>query len=123
MEKLGESSRAALIQEKKAQLRKVSDEILTLDKLAKKTNKQLLQEKEDKTAHRLSKSRVIMHNHAISNDRVLRPPDRENGIRTYGKMDLDVWKYDQIRDWFNQYGQPASDKNESPAETGYMILK
>jgi hypothetical protein len=37
-------------------------------------------------------------------------------------MDNDVWKYDDLRQWFNVYhvdGPP--EKMPSPSETGYML--
>lgn len=117
------STRTAKIQMKKNQLQKVTEEILTLDTQAKKKNLELKKQKESQTANRLSKSRITMHNNATTNDKVLRPPDRSNDIRTYSKMDLDVWQYPQVRDWFNEYGQPVPHVHESPAETGYMIQK
>ena len=143
------SARVAKIQMKKNQLQKVTEEIRTLDTQAKKKNLELLKQKESHTANRLSKSRIIMHNNATSNDKVLRPCDRGNDIRTYSKMDLDVWQYPQVRDWwvwfmnywssmccteiisnlitkyhrFNEFGQPVPPVHESPAETGYMIGK
>ena len=116
-------SRAAKIQTKKNQLKQVCEEIRVLDSQAKKKSAELAKQKECQTADRLSRSRIIMHNNAQSNDRALRPPDRGNDIRTYSKMDLDVWKYDQVRDWFNEYGQPDTTEIETPAESGYMIAK
>ena len=123
MDKSQSSSRAAKIQVKKNQLQKVSEEIRVLDTQAKQKNLELKKQKESQTANRLSKSRITMHSNAIKNDRVLRPSDRGNDIRTYSKMDLDVWQYPQVRDWFNEYGQPVPHEHESPAETGYMIGK
>mmetsp|Transcript_26489 Transcript_26489/g.44779 ORF Transcript_26489/g.44779 Transcript_26489/m.44779 type:complete len:124 (+) Transcript_26489:132-503(+) len=123
MEKSQNSSRSAKIQSKKNQLQKVSEEIRALDSQAKKKNLELKKQKESNTANRLSKTRIVMHHNATVSDRVLRPPDRGNDIRTYGKMDLDVWQYEQVRDWFNEYGQPVPHPHETPAETGYMIAK
>lgn len=162
------SSRAIQIQTKKQQLQKVTEEIRVLDSQAKTKNLELKKQKESQTANRLSKSRILMHNNATKNDRVLRPCDRGNDIRTYSKMDLDVWQYPQVgaalthaliyshadpfvahplfnvsasslihpsnlylstnaclqvREWFNEGGQPAPHQHESPAETGYMISK
>ena len=93
------------------------------DTQAKKKNLELKTLKESQTANRLSKSRITMHHNATSSDQALRPSDRGNDIRTYSKMDLDVWQYEQVRDWFNEFGQPVPHVHQSPAETGYTIAK
>jgi len=39
-------------------------------------------------------------------------------------MDLDVWKYPQVRDWFNSGADPDPEKfvyRQRPHETGYML--
>ena len=54
-------------------------------------------------------------------DKLLRPSDRGNDIRQYGKMDADIWKYDTLRDWFNSYATPQPVENWSAIQSGYTI--
>mmetsp|Transcript_10110 Transcript_10110/g.15324 ORF Transcript_10110/g.15324 Transcript_10110/m.15324 type:complete len:120 (-) Transcript_10110:144-503(-) len=115
--------RTAKIETKKAQVRKLYDEISKLSNAAKSKDKQLKTEKEAHTQSRLTRTRQTMHKTGTVNDRVLRPSDRSNDIRTYSKMDLDVWKYEDVREWFNHYAQDVPENYLSPAEQGYMIKK
>lgn len=36
-------------------------------------------------------------------------------------MDLDVWKYPDVRHWFNKDGGEIQPYNVTPAQSGYMI--
>ena len=40
-------------------------------------------------------------------------------------MDLSLWEYDQVRDWFNKKADPNFDPSYklTPAQTGYMLKK
>lgn len=52
-----------------------------------------------------------------------RVSDRGFDIRSYSRMDEAVWKYPQVRDWFNSYA-PAQSQNETTVkyiDTGYTI--
>jgi hypothetical protein len=51
-----------------------------------------------------------------------RPPDRSYEIRTYTKMDVDLWFNPDVSDWFNKDApKNLPTYNFSPHETGYMI--
>lgn len=117
------TDRKKLIEAKKAQVQHLYDEIAVLsDKARAKTTTNKI-EKDSHTQGRLSRTRQAMHIAGTKNDRALRPSDRGNDIRTYSKMDLDVWKYDDVRNWFNQYATDMPSDTTTPAETGYMIRK
>jgi len=50
---------------------------------------------------------------------MLRPSDRGYDIRLYTKMDLDIWKYADVRDWFNSgYKEP-----DTPPDNKIMVGK
>lgn len=71
---------------------------------------------------RLASSRNFAHITTMQSDRALRSSDRSNDIRTYGKMDSDLWKIDDLRGWFNSYAPSKDIKEEwSPSATGYTI--
>lgn len=111
------------IEAKKARLQEVYDHIAELSDEVKLKARQLKAEKEANTASRTQKSRQMTHTSALISDHLLRPSDRSNDIRNYSKMDLDIWKYDDVRNWFNQYATDMPIEHVSPAETGYMIRK
>jgi hypothetical protein len=55
-------------------------------------------------------------------DMTKRPPDRSYEIRTYTKMDVDLWFNPDVSDWFNKDApKNLPTYNFSPHETGYMI--
>jgi hypothetical protein len=58
--------------------------------------------KEMSKSSRLANVRHRTHNLTTQMDSVLRPPDQSNDIRTYSKMDSDIWKYEDVRFWFNK---------------------
>lgn len=70
---------------------------------------------------RVANSRNITHHESIVLDREKRPCDRGNDIRTYSKMDLDIWNYNQVREWFNKGAAPPDSYRHVPSETGYTI--
>jgi flagellar biosynthesis GTPase FlhF len=111
------------IEAKKARLQEVYDHIASMSDEVKLKAIQLKAEKEANTANRTQKSRQMTHTSALITDHQLRSSDRTNEIRTYSRMDLDVWKYDDVRHWFNQYATDVPVDYASPAETGYMIRK
>lgn len=84
--------RKKAIEAKKNQVQLLYDQIAVLSDEAKKKTASNKTNKDSHTQDRLSKTRQTMHIAGTMNDRVLRPSDRGNDIRTYSKMDLDVWK-------------------------------
>jgi hypothetical protein len=84
--------RKKTIEAKKNQVQLLYDQIAVLSNDARKKTATNKINKDSHTQDRLSRTRQTMHNAGTVNDRVLRPSDRGNDIRTYSKMDLDVWK-------------------------------
>jgi hypothetical protein len=111
------------IDAKKARLQEVYDHIAVMSDEVRDKAKQLKAEKEANTANRTQKSRQMSHTSSLVSDHRLRPSDRSYEIRTYSRMDLDVWKYNDVRNWFNQYATDMPVEHVSPADTGYMIRK
>ena len=117
-------SRKAKIERLKKEVDTVSAQIIDLGDEIKIRTKHLHHEHHSITHGRIAKSRQSADSQAIAVDRVLRPSDRDNGIRTYSKMDLDIWKYDDVRKWFNTGASEEPEIQEkSPSETGYMISR
>lgn len=108
---------------KKEKLQEVYNHIGELSDEVKKKTIQLKSEKEINTSTRMLRNRQFDHMTTVLNDHKLRPSDRSNEIRTYSRMDLDVWKYDDVRNWFNKYSTDIPQQSVIPSETGYMIRK
>ena len=120
---LSSSKNKVKINAKKARLQEVYDHIAVMSDEIKEKAKQLKADKEANTANRTHKSRLMSHTSSLTSDHQLRPSDRSYEIRTYSRMDLDVWKYNDVRNWFNQYATDVPVEHMSPADTGYMIRK
>jgi hypothetical protein len=79
------------------------------------------------TKTRIARGRIIADTNAVKVDRALRPSDREHGIRVYSKMDADVWRFDDLRKWFNNYANEDELKSEEAAvplyHPGYTVLR
>lgn len=109
---------------KKEKLKEVYNHINELSDEIKNKTKELKIEKEMNTSTRMLKNRQFDHMTCVLNDSKLRPSDRSNEIRTYSRMDLDVWKYDDVRHWFNKYSRDdIPSESVIPSQTGYMIRK
>lgn len=117
------AKRAKEIDKKSKLLYKTREEILQLnDSIMKISNK--LQERRDKEKDlRLHTGRIITRQKTLEIDTEKRPADRDYGVRPYSKMDMDVWRYDQLRGWFNVYSREEDipKYNLTPAQTGYML--
>lgn len=112
------------IKSKEAQLMAFEESLLQLADKVKKTHHHLQLSREMDKSERLASVRHKTHRLTTEMDRTLRAPDQSNDIRTYGKMDLDIWKYEDVRHWFNRYA--PTDPNAgaytlTPAQTGYVI--
>lgn len=90
----------------------------------KKKNKELQHEHHVITHCKISKARLTTDKMEMDKDVGARPSDKQLSIRTYSKMDLDIWKYEDVRKWFNQNG-PCDENvmHKSPSETGYTIAR
>jgi hypothetical protein len=81
--------------------------------------------KEDKISNRVKEDRLQTHHQRYKRDQSLRPSDRGNDVRLYTKMDLNIWEYPDMREWFNS-AAPADIEDRMayklrPHETGYTI--
>ncbi len=109
--------------QKERALKEVSTRIYDLNDAITKTASTLKKKREDDKSARVSSIRIKAHLSDMSMEASRRPCDRAGAIRTYSKMDMDVWKFDDLRDWFNRYDDPnrPQEKVPSPSETGYML--
>ena len=89
-------SNSKQIARKNKELKNVEDTILHLGDLVKQKSKEIAKAKEDGVSERIAKSRHVTHQRSVVNDISLRCSDREQSIRTYSKMDLDVWSAESI---------------------------
>lgn len=64
-----------------------------------------------------------VHHQFQDREAKLRPSDRSNESRHYGKMDLDIWKYEGVRDWFNKYSIDKPEEPWSAAKSGYTFAR
>ena len=120
-----ENKKKSKLEIKKEKLDVVYNHIGELNDEIRIKTRQLKEEKDSKTLTKILKSRQFNHSISLLNDEKLRPSDRSNDIRIYSRMDLDVWKYDDVREWFNKYSLNNNIQEEIviPSQTGYMIRK
>jgi len=112
-----------VIKEKEKQSVENREKIYKLnDEVAEITNK-LKEKRSSEKSVRVAKARLETHHTVLAVDRMKRPSDRYQDIRSYSKMDKDVWKDDTLRGWFNSYA-PQEEQDTyhfSPSLTGYTI--
>lgn len=110
------------IRKKEKTLRKIQDDILEMnDKIKSVTSKLQTQKREDSSA-RVAGMRLSTHTKSILGDLTKRPPDRSYEIRTYTKMDADLWFNPDVSHWFNKDApRELPTDSFSPIESGYMI--
>ena len=88
----------------------------------KAVGEELQTKKREDTSARVSGSRLSTHTKSIMGDMTKRPPDRSYDIRTYTKMDVDLWLNPDVSEWFNKDApKTLPTYNFSPHETRYMI--
>lgn len=111
-----------LIKKKEKKLIENRDKILQLnDQVSIMTNK-LKEKRTSEKSVRVAMSRIETHRTTLQIDGTKRPPDRYSDIRNYSQMDMDCWRYNQLRDWFNTYALKEEIKYKfSPSKTGYTI--
>lgn len=111
-----------VIKEKEKQSVENREKIYKLnDEVAEITNK-LKEKRSSEKSVRVAKARLETHHTVLAVDRMKRPSDRYQDIRSYSKMDKDVWQDDTLRGWFNSYAPQEEDKYHfSPSQTGYTI--
>lgn len=119
-----ETWRQQIVVKKEKKLRAIENKLLQLNGDIKEKNKQLLVVQEQAKHARIAHVRHATHLLTTTMDLSLRPPDQSNDIRTYSKMDLDIWKHDDVRHWFNKdaVGHPDDYAYKlTPADTGYVV--
>ena len=114
---------AKKVAQKELELRQSEDKILALNDVIKHKTHFLREKNAHEKAIRVAKSRFKTHMDYYNADLRRRPPDRSDDIRMYTKMDLDVWAYPQVREFFNKYADPTFDNSYklTPSQSGYMI--
>ena len=110
------------IQRKEKKLKKIQDDILAMNDSIKKVSTDLQTKKREENSSRVAGSRLSTHTKSILGDITKRPPDRSYDIRTYSKMDVDLWLNPDVSRWFNKDApQNMPTYNFSPIESGYTI--
>ncbi len=109
------------IEKKKKELRRNDDKLLDLNDKVSKISVELKDLRAHEKDSRVSASRILAHTKALDLDLSKRPADREQDIRTYSKMDKDIWRYDQVRNWFNTYATEQEEYRFVPSQTGYTL--
>ena len=97
------------IARKELKLRAAEDKILALSDVIKHKSNFLKEKNAHEKAVRVAKARVSTHEEYYALDLARRPPDRGDDIRIYTKMDMSLWEYGQVRDWFNKKADPNFD--------------
>jgi hypothetical protein len=104
------------------ELRKHEDNIMHLGNHITAKSASLKKQNAHTKACRVATARLKQHHQYTAIDEKKAPADRAFDVRIYTKMDLDVWKYPEMRDWFNK---DATKEDLSyklrPADTGYTI--
>eukprot|EP01041_Mallomonas_annulata_P003778 gene3778-7504_t len=100
------------------QVVKVRQKILNIEDNIRAKSRQLKKEKEDHTHAGLSKARNDTHNLNTDIDKLNRPSDQSRSLRTYSKMDTDLWTRDEVRWWFNKNGPDAREMEYFWSSTG-----
>ena len=117
-------ARVSKIEQKEKQLSKLEENLMEFKDKTSLKSLELASLRESEKSGRLANVRHRTHKLITEVDSVLRPPDQSCDIRTYSKMDLDIWKYEDVRLWFNKNAPHDSKAGEyclRPADTGYVI--
>jgi vacuolar-type H+-ATPase subunit I/STV1 len=116
-----EKLRVQILERKKKEFSKCAENILEYSTKVSKISGQLKQKRTDEKDYRVSTMRHLTHHKTLEIDRGRRPSDRDYEIRNYSKMDMDVWRYDQVRNWFNSYATDPEPYRYVPSEVGYTL--
>jgi hypothetical protein len=118
----GTKDRKSLIIKKEKEIMKNRDKILALNDSVSTITERLKEKRTSEKSLRVANSRNVTHGTALQVDFTKRPPDRYADIRSYSQMDMDCWRYNQLRDWFNSYAPANETKVEfNPVKSGYTI--
>lgn len=114
--------RKVIIKKKEKQILENRDKILALNDSVQAITGKLKEKRESEKSLRVTTSRNVSHMTALQVDFTKRPPDRYADIRSYSQMDMDCWRYNQLRDWFNSYAPENQEKFEfNPVKSGYTV--
>jgi hypothetical protein len=112
---------AALVKKKEKKLMETRDVIYNLNDTISQKAKELKALKSSEKSERVAASRLSSHKTQLRIDRANRPSDRDYEIRQYTIIDGDVWKYDDLRQWFNKGARDVPKETKALWETGYTI--
>lgn len=116
-----EKLRLKLLEKRKKEFSRCAEQILEINDKIDKISSTQKQKRMDEKNLRISTGRITSHQHMLHLDRTRRPSDRGYEIRNYSKMDMDVWRYDQLRDWFQTYATDPEPYNYIPSQEGYTL--
>lgn len=118
----GTVDRKTIIKKKEKEIMQNRDKILALNDSVATISTRLKEKRTSEKSLRVANSRNVTHGTALQVDFTKRPPDRYADIRSYSQMDMDCWRYNQLRDWFNSYAPAQEQKFEfNPVKSGYTI--
>lgn len=100
---------------------KTVERIADLNDSIKKTGSDLKERRAGEKSLTVSNSRMNSHTKALEMDHLKRSSDQYHDIRNYTKMDVDLWKYPQMCDWFNKNATEQPSYNLTPSATGYTV--
>lgn len=120
LEKLSRK-RTVQLEKKNKKLDKLEEEILEINDKVSKISTELKKKRDHEKDSRVSSGRILSHTKTLDIDREKRPADRYYDIRHYSKMDGDIWRYDQVRNWFNSYATEQEPYKFVPSQTGYTL--
>ena len=108
--------------ENEKKLREHEDRIMKLNNKISHMKGALNEQNEKKKALRIANSRLQKHHQLYEIDCKKKPADRAFDVRIYTKMDLNVWEYSEMRDWYNRNATSEDlSYKERPSDTGYMV--
>lgn len=113
--------RAVQLDKKNKKLDHLEEEILEMKDRVAKSTVDLKKKREHEKDSRVASSRILSHKKTLSIDGEKRPSDQSYDIRHYSKMDGDIWRYDQVRNWFNTYAVDQEPYKFVPSQTGYTL--
>lgn len=120
--KSSELTSKSTIKKKEKELMETREKILQLNDAVASISTRLKEKRQSEKSIRVANSRIASHTTTLALDFSKRPPDRSADIRSYSKMDMDCWQYDQLRDWFNTYAPEKEDRYEfNPVKAGYTV--
>ena len=118
---MSDDKKAKLIKIKEKKLKAIEEKIYLMNDTIRSTATVLREKKTGDKSVRVSHARHESHKKTLELDSEKRPCDRDYDIRSYSRMDSDIWKYPDVREWFNKDAKPVEQYKFSPTESGYTI--